>query len=91
MKFIYFHSYSAPNYSTRVNYYSSASSLVRYNTLATGNANNDNQALLILKRFLMSNVGNEATTCTSTPISKFVCKLQKTSDKIEIILEQDSV
>jgi hypothetical protein len=67
---LYFKSYEDINYLTRVNYYSSASSLVRYNNFATGNANNDNQAQLILKRFLMSNIGNEAMTCSITPISK---------------------
>ena len=71
-KFLIFNSYADVNllYNTRVNYYSSSNSLVRFNTFATGNANNDNQALITLKRFLMSNVGNEALTCSATPISK---------------------
>ena len=34
--------------------------------MATGNAKNDNQALLIERRFLMAAVGNEATKCPST-------------------------
>jgi hypothetical protein len=67
LKFI---SYADPNYNTRLNYYSSSNSLVKYNTIATGNASNDNAALLTQKRFLMSNVGNEATACPTTLTSK---------------------
>jgi hypothetical protein len=63
-------SYDAPGYSTRVNYYSSSNPVVKYNSISTGNSNNDNAALLISKRFLMSNVGNEALACSAAPTSK---------------------
>ena len=58
--------YPNTNYNTRINYYSSSSPTVRFNGMATGNASNDNQGLLIERRFLMSGVGNEATKCPST-------------------------
>ena len=59
------YSYPDPNYSTRINYYSSSSPTVRFNNIATGNTANDNQALLMERRFLMAAVGNEATACPS--------------------------
>lgn len=69
--FVVIFRYNDPNYATRINYYSSSSANVRVNGIATGNANNDNQALIMEKRFLMAAVGNEATACPSTtPVSK---------------------
>ena len=58
--------YPDPNYGTRINYYSSSSPTVRFNSIATGNTANDNQALIMERRFLMAAVGNEATACPST-------------------------
>ncbi len=64
--FVFISSYPNPNYNTRTNYYSSSSATVRFNGIATGNTANDNQALLLERRFLMAAVGNEATACPST-------------------------
>ena len=64
--FIFICSYPNTNYSTRINYYSSSSTTVRFNGIATGNTATDNQALLLERRFLMAAVGNEATACPST-------------------------
>ena len=64
-------SYPTTGYDTRIIYYSSSSATVRFNSIATGNIENDNQALLLEKRFLMSAVGNEQTACpAATPVGK---------------------
>ena len=34
--------------------------------MATGNVQNDNQALIIDRRFLMASIGNESIKCPST-------------------------
>jgi hypothetical protein len=60
--------YTNPNYSTRINYYSSSNPLVKYNTYATGNVNNDNAALLIENRFAMASVGNEGLSCSAAGV-----------------------
>ncbi len=60
--------YKDPNYVTRINYYSSSNPLVKYNTYATGNINNDNAALLIQNRFAMASLGNEGLSCSAAGV-----------------------
>ena len=55
--------YPDTNYNTRVNYYSNPN--VNFGSIPTGDSNNKNAQLLIQRRFLMSAVGNEATTCSA--------------------------
>jgi len=61
--------YPDPNYNNRVNYYSNPS--VNFGSIPTGDSNNNNAQLLIQRRFLMSAVGNEATTCSVSGL-KFI-------------------
>ena len=55
--------YNDSNYASRVNYYSSADPTVTFNGIATGNELNDNQKVLIQRRFEMAAVGPEDGTC----------------------------
>ena len=71
MLFFQIFRYADQDYATRINYYSSSSATVRFNYTTTGNKENDNQALIMERRFLMAAVGNESTICPSTiPVRK---------------------
>jgi hypothetical protein len=55
------HSYPSRGYRTRVNYYSGLD--LTFEGASTGNADNNNAALLTERRFMMSNVGQEEYAC----------------------------